>query len=207
MEKEQQKKVVEALLFLSEEPVKADRIAKVLSTTPEVAHERVLELKEDLISEGRGLQVIEAAGGYQMGTLPELSPFLEKAFSEDVSSNLSNAALEVLAIIAYKQPVTRIEIESIRGVRSEHVLDNLLKRKLIRISGRKEGPGRPIIYVTSADFLKYFGLTDLGDLPELEKVEGDAAEQHKAKEIYNNQLLSFTGDHYSSSDCSDDRLS
>ncbi len=168
MEKEVKKKTIEALLFVSEEPVPIDRIAPVLSSPPEEIEELVRELQNDLAAAKRGLQVIEVAGGFQMGTLPELAPHLEKAFSEDVSSNLTTAALEALAIIAYKQPVTRIEIESIRGVRCEHVLDNLLKRKLIRISGRKEGPGRPLLYCTTADFLKYFGLMDLKELPPLE---------------------------------------
>lgn len=163
-----QKRIVEALLFLSEEPVKSDKIAIVLSVSPDEVDKLIIEIKKDLSDFNRGLQVYEAAGGYQMGTLPELAPYIEKAFSEDVSSNLSAAALEALAIIAYKQPVTRIEIESIRGVRSEHVLENLLKRKLVRISGRKEGPGRPMLYSTTPDFLKYFGLKELGDLPALE---------------------------------------
>lgn len=162
------KRIVEALLFLSEEPVKSDKIAIVLSVSPDEVDKLIIEIKKDLSDSNRGLQVYEAAGGYQMGTLPELAPYIEKAFSEDVSSNLSAAALEALAIIAYKQPVTRIEIESIRGVRSEHVLENLLKRKLVRISGRKEGPGRPMLYSTTPDFLKYFGLKELGDLPALE---------------------------------------
>ncbi len=177
MEKEQQKRAIEALLFLSEEPVKLDKLAAVLSTTAEEAAKRIRELQEEHLSQGRGLQIFEAAGGYQMGTHPELASFLEEAFSEEVSSNLTNAALEVLAIIAYKQPVTRIEIESIRGVRSEHVLDNLLKRKLIKVSGRKEGPGRPLLYGTTPDFLKYFGLKDLGDLPELEVEEVEKEEE------------------------------
>ncbi|MCJ7806279.1 MAG: SMC-Scp complex subunit ScpB [Clostridia bacterium] len=168
MEKEQQKKTIEALLFLSEEPVNADKIATVLSVSPEEADLLVVELQKDLSAACRGLQVFKIAGGYQMGTLPELAPNLGKAFSEDISSNLSVAALEALAIIAYKQPVTRIEIESIRGVRSEHVLENLIKRKLIRVSGRKEGPGRPLLYSSTADFLKYFGLMNLEDLPPLE---------------------------------------
>lgn len=168
MDRELQKKSIEALLFLSEEPVKIEKIAVLLSSPPELALSVIGELQDDLNSSGRGLQIFEVAGGYQMGTLPELAPYLEKALSEDVSSNLSQAALEALAIIAYKQPVTRIEIESIRGVRSEHVLENLLKRKLIRISGRKEGPGRPLLYSTTPDFLKYFGLMDLKDLPPLE---------------------------------------
>lgn len=169
MEREKGKKIIEALLFLSEESVRLERIAVVLEAGREEAEKMVLELQEDLRSNQRGLQIFATSEGYQMGTLPELAPHLEKAFSEDVSGNLSTAALEALAIIAYKQPVTRIEIESIRGVRSEHVLDNLLKRRLIKISGRKEGPGRPLLYGTSPDFLKYFGLRDLGELPPLEK--------------------------------------
>ncbi len=180
MEKEQQKRAIEALLFLSEEPVKPDKLAVALSTSAEEAEKIVRELQDDMSNQGRGLQIFEAAGGFQMGTLPELAPVLEKTFSEEISSNLSNAALEVLAIIAYKQPVTRIEIESIRGVRSEHVLENLLKRKLIKVTGRKEGPGRPLLYGTTPDFLKYFGLKDLEELPGLELESEDDEEDHKS---------------------------
>ncbi len=184
MEKDLQKKVIEALLFLSEEPVKNDKLANTLSVSREEADQLVRELKEDLAQSDRGIQIYETAGGYQMGTRPELAPYIEKAFSEDVSSNLSTAALEALAIIAYKQPVTRIEIESIRGVRSEHVLENLLKRKLIKISGRKEGPGRPLLYNTTPDFLKYFGLKDLTELPALDHCsEAEAANSEELSEI------------------------
>jgi segregation and condensation protein B len=168
MDRAEQKRVIEAVLFLTEEPLKADRVAAVLASSLSEAEVLMQELKDDLTAANRGLQVVETAGGFQLGTVPELAPYLERAFSEDVSSNLSTAALEALAIIAYKQPVTRIEIESIRGVRSEHVLENLLKRKLIKISGRKEGPGRPLLYGTTADFLKYFGLKELADLPPLD---------------------------------------
>ncbi len=173
MDKAEQKRVIEAVLFLTEEPLKADRIATILATSLGEAENLLQELENDLAAANRGIQIVETATGFQMGTVPELAPFLERAFSEDVSSNLSTAALEALAIIAYKQPVTRIEIESIRGVRCEHVLENLLKRKLIKISGRKEGPGRPLLYGTTADFLKYFGLKELADLPPLE-VESEA---------------------------------
>lgn len=177
MEKEQQKMTIEALLFLSEEPVSTKRMAVVLSITVEEAEELVRELQQDLYDSKRGLQIFEAAGGYQMGTLPELAPYLEKAFSEEVSSYLSTAALEALAIIAYKQPVTRIEIESIRGVRCEHILENLAKRKLIKSLGRKEGPGRPLLYGTTNDFLKYFGLTYLSDLPQLDLEQGTGQQE------------------------------
>ncbi len=188
MEKDQQKMTIEALLFLSEEPVKPEKMAAVLSISTEEAEVMVCELQKDLSTARRGLQVFETAGGYQMGTLPELAPFLEKAFSEEISSNLSNAALETLAIIAYKQPATRIEIESIRGVRSKHVLENLMKRKLIKISGRKDGPGRPILYGTSEDFLKYFGLKDLGDLPQLDVLDMDEEKLNTEDKPENNSV-------------------
>ncbi len=168
MNNQEHKKAIEAILFLSEEQVGVNRIAAVLAVSDQEVEKLIRELKDDFDKPGRGLQIFEVAGGYQMGTKPELAPVLERAFSEDVSSNLSNAALEALAIIAYKQPVTRIEIESIRGVRCEHILENLLKRKLVKISGRKVGPGRPLLYSTTPDFLKYFGLMDLEDLPPLD---------------------------------------
>lgn len=168
MERKQLKQVIEALLFLREDPVRAERIAAVLEIPATEVKGLVAELQRELDKAERGLQIFETAGGYQMGTRPELAPFLEKIFGEEGSGNLSPAAMETLAIIAYKQPVTRIEIESVRGVKCDHVLDNLLRRKLIRISGRKETPGRPLLYATTPDFLKYFGLKELYDLPPLE---------------------------------------
>ncbi len=180
MDLTEQKKAIEAILFLNEEPMQASRLAGALELSAEEVKKAVLELQAEFKSASRGLQIFETAEGYQMGTHPELAPVLERAFSEDISSNLTTAALEVLAIIAYKQPVTRIEIESIRGVRSEQVLINLVKRKLIKVAGRKEGPGRPLLYCTTADFLKYFGLKDLDELPELnlELPETEGEQEH-----------------------------
>jgi segregation and condensation protein B len=169
VEHEQYKAALEAILFLKEEPVRADKLAAVLEISPEEVRTLLKELQQELVSQRRGLRIFEIAGGYRMGSAPELASFLEKAFGEEESGTLSPAALETLAIIAYKQPLTRVEIEAVRGVRCEHILDNLLKRKLIRISGRKEGPGRPLIYKTTPDFLQYFGLKGLDDLPPLER--------------------------------------
>lgn len=168
MERSRQKKLVEAILFLKEDPVRLEKIAEILEAPREEALEIVAALRQDLAGSGRGIRIFEVAGGYQMGTAPELASDLERAFGEDDDGSLSNAALETMAIIAYKQPVTRIEIESIRGVRCEHTLESLLKRRLIKVSGRKEGPGRPLIYCTTTDFLKYFGLKELKDLPVLD---------------------------------------
>ena len=146
----------------------AKKIAGGIGCTVEEALELIRELQQDLAEQQRGLRLFEIAGGYQMGTAPELAPYLEQAVGDEESGHLSGAALETLAIIAYRQPLTRPEIEAIRGVRCEHILQNLLKRKLIRVSGRKEGPGRPLIYATTPDFLRYFGLNDLHELPPLE---------------------------------------
>lgn len=163
------KAVIEAILFLSEEPVRAGKIASGLGISSDEAQGLLRELQQDFIEQQRGLRIFEIAGGYQMGSAPELAPHLEQVVSEEESGRLSSAAFETLAIIAYRQPLTRPEIEAIRGVRCEYILDNLLKRKLIRVSGRKEGPGRPLIYSTTRDFLKFFGLKDLKELPPLDQ--------------------------------------
>lgn len=169
MEREQHKALIEAILFLKEEPVRAAQLAAVLEIPIGEVRSLLSELQQEFVSQQRGLRIFEIAGGYQMGTAAELAPYIEKAFGEKESCSLSPAALETLAIIAYKQPLTRVEIEAVRGVRCEHILDNLLKRKLICISGRKEGPGRPLIYKTTPDFLKFFGLKSLDELPPLEQ--------------------------------------
>lgn len=163
------KALIEAVLFLHEEPVKLHQLSRVIPLPGEQIVSLIQELKTELDCSPRGLRILEVAGGYQMGTLPELAPYLEKLFADDTTGSLSPAALETLAIIAYRQPVIRVEIESIRGVKCDHVLDNLLRRKLIRISGRKPGPGRPLIYRTTPEFLKYFGLHDLSELPALDE--------------------------------------
>lgn len=168
MKTEEHKAFIEAFLFLKEEPVRLEKMAAALEITPEEARSLVGEMQQEFIRRRSGLRIFEVAGGYRMGSDPELAPLLEKALGEAESGALSPAALETMAIIAYKQPLTRMEIEAVRGVRSEHILDNLLKRRLIRISGRREGPGRPLIYRTTPDFLKYFGLKGLEELPPLE---------------------------------------
>ncbi len=168
MSREELKAIIEALLFLSEEPVRVKKIAAGTGIAAEEAQELLRELQEELTEQRRGLRIFEIAGGYQMGTAPELAPHLEQAVGDEESGHLSSAALETLAIIAYRQPLTRPEMEAIRGVRCEHILQNLLKRKLIRVCGRKESPGRPLIYATTPDFLRYFGLNELEELPPLE---------------------------------------
>jgi segregation and condensation protein B len=163
--------VVEALLFASDTPVEAERIQEVLDLeSAAVARELVDGLRSRLDAEGRALQVMEVAGGFRLVTRPELAPWLVKLARSRTRSRLSRPSLETLAIIGYRQPVSRPEVDAIRGVNSEAVLDNLLERRMIRIAGRKESPGRPFLYETTREFLVAFGLRDLGDLP---KVEGE----------------------------------
>lgn len=163
--------VLEALLFASEAPVEAERIQEVLDLpSAGQARELVHVLTERLDGQGRALQIIEVGGGYRLVTRPEVAPWLVKLARSRTRSRLSRSSLETLAIIAYRQPASRPDIDAVRGVNSEAVLDNLLDRRMVRIAGRKDSPGRPFLYETTRDFLVAFGLRDLADLP---KVEGD----------------------------------
>ena len=162
--------VVEALLFASDTPVEPERIREVLDLG-ETAEARALleELRSRYDAESRPLQIVEAGGGYRMVTRPELAPWLVRLAKSRTRSRLSRPAIETLAIIAYRQPISRPEIESARGVSSEGVLDHLLERRMIRISGRKDAPGRPFLYETTREFLVAFGLRNLSDLPKIEE--------------------------------------
>src|SRR5262245_21111011 len=163
--------VLEALLFASDAPVEPALIQEVLELpSADAARELAVGLRQRLEEQGRALQVIEAGGGFRLVTRPEVAPWLVKLARSKTRSRLSRPALETLAIIAYRQPVSRPEGDATRGVNSEGVLDSLLDRRLIRIAGRKDSPGRPFLYETTREFLVAFGLRDLGDLP---KVEGE----------------------------------
>jgi segregation and condensation protein B len=163
--------VLEALLFASDAPLEAERIQEVLELgSPSAARELAEELRGRLDAEGRALQLVEVGGGFRLVTRPEVAPWLVKLARSKTRSRLSRPALETLAIIAYRQPVSRPEVDAVRGVNSEGVLDNLLDRRMIRIGGRKDSPGRPFLYETTREFLVAFGLRDLSDLP---KVEGE----------------------------------
>jgi segregation and condensation protein B len=163
--------VVEALLFASDTPLEAERIREVLDL-PDVheAGRLIEELRARYEASSQGLQIVEVGGGYRMITRPEVAPWLVRLARARTRTRLSRPALEALAIVAYKQPVSRPEIDAVRGVNSEAVLDGLLERRLIRITGRKEAPGRPYLFETTREFLVAFGLRDIGDLP---KVEGE----------------------------------
>jgi segregation and condensation protein B len=163
--------VVEALLFASDAPLEPERIREVLDLEHlAAARALVEELRARYEDANHALSITEVGGGYRMMTRPELAPWLVRLARARTRVRLSRAALEALAIVGYKQPVSRPEIDAIRGVNSEGVLEGLMERRLVRIAGRKDAPGRPFLYETTREFLIAFGLRDLGDLP---KVEGE----------------------------------
>jgi segregation and condensation protein B len=162
------KAILEAVLFVSPEPVPVARLMSILGTVSKAEVVQALGvLEHDLDREGRGIQLVQVAGGYRLVTKQEYGPWLKRMDKAKTAQKLSRSALESLAIIAYKQPLVRAEIEEIRGVETSGVLRTLCERKLVRIVGRKDVPGRPIMYGTTKFFLEHFGLQDLSQLPPL----------------------------------------
>ncbi len=165
------KPILESLLFVSESPVKLKTLQEVLTEWDESAILEGLErLRLDYANDSRGIEVVEVAGGYQFRTKPQWGQWIQR-LKKTKPVKLSQSALETLAIIAYRQPIIRPTIEKIRGVDSGWVIRSLLEKGLIRIMGRKEIPGRPLVYATTQTFLELFNLNTLSDLPTLREIE------------------------------------
>ena len=161
------KRALEALLIATDTPLSEKKIAEILNMSEQDIQRHVDELNQDYQSTGRAFEVKKIAGGYQIYTLPEFASYINALIEK--KSSLSKAALETLAIIAYHQPLTRGEVEKLRGVDSTWILDALLEKGLIKTCGRLQAPGRPIRYGTTKEFLRYFGINDLADLPREEE--------------------------------------
>lgn len=171
MEGDPLKKALEGLIFLSQEPVGVKALAHATETPEETVAATLSTLAAEMeASPTRGVRLVEVAGGWQMRTPPALAPIVRR-FREAKPVRLSRAALETLSVVAYRQPVTRPEIEQLRGVDSGAVLGTLLERRLVLVSGRREGVGRPVEYSTTPEFLEVFGLADLKELPPLRELE------------------------------------
>ncbi|MDP4125629.1 MAG: SMC-Scp complex subunit ScpB [Bacillota bacterium] len=158
---------LEALLFVAKNPLTAELLGEILELDCSQIEELLYELRAKYADKSCGLTLLEINGGYKLGTKPEAARYIEILYKQPVQA-LSNAALEVLSIIAYKQPVTRGEVDFIRGVQSDRALATLVEKGLVKDAGRKDGPGRPILYATTEQFLVHFGLRSLDDLPNLE---------------------------------------
>jgi segregation and condensation protein B len=165
-------RAVECLLFASAETLTRDRLVDVLEAAPEQVGAALEQLKGSLAE--RGLQVVQLAGGYQLATRPEYAGFVHRLL-QPAPARLSAQALETLAIVAYRQPITRPEIDAVRGVNSQHAVASLTEKGLVTTVGRKDAPGRPVLYATTPHFLSTFGLKDLQDLPSLEQLRESLA--------------------------------
>lgn len=185
------KSILEALLFAAgDEGLSLVQIANVLEVNVEEAQDIVADLMDEYKNEDRGIYLVEMAGVYQLATKKEHAPYLKKLVESPSIHTLSQASLETLAIIAYKQPITRIEVEAIRGVKSERPIHTLSSKALIKEVGRAEGAGRAYLYGTTSEFLDYFGLKSIEDLPPIEddQEEGFSDEEadlffHKFQEL------------------------
>ncbi len=191
MEKVNLQYAIEGILFAAGEPVKASKLAAVLEEPIEKVNEAVKLLRHEYDLNLRGLKIIEIDDGYQLCSRPEYYAYIQEILGEQRRQALSNAAMEALAIVAYKQPITRGQVEYIRGVNSDGAMNRLVERNLIEESGRLDAPGRPILYKTTQNFLRCFGLKNPSDLPpvdmskispEYEQLEIEIAEKEPSRE-------------------------
>ena len=164
------RKIIEALLFASPEPLTQAKVNGIFNPDTPNLKEVVLKLNEQYVHDDHAFEINQVAGGFQLVSRQEYEHFIRKMLSKSGRLALSSAALDSLAIIAYKQPIGRYEVEAIRGVDSSGVLKTLLNRNLIKIKGRDSGPGRPLLYQTTDKFLEHFGLNRLSDMPKLKEI-------------------------------------
>jgi len=169
MEDNEAKAIIESILFMSGETMTLDSLRTIIEVDKYNTERLVRELINEYTLRNGGLLILEVAEGFQMATSPACSPWVRKLLATSVPKKLSQSSLETMAIIAYKQPIIKAEIEAIRGVNSDGVVKTLLEKKLVKILGRKEAPGRPLLYGTTSEFLQYFGLKDLSELPTLKE--------------------------------------
>ena len=183
------KSALETMMFMWGEPLEVKDAAEVLEADKNVIRELFRELQAEYEQEGRGIRIREVDDAFGFVTLADNDMFLKKLCTPVRIRRLSQAALEVLAIIAYRQPVTRSEIDSIRGIKSERVIDGLIDKELVEVSGRSEGVGRPLLYVTTKEFLKKFGFSSLRDLPEVPEYE--EMRREREEERYGQLAIDF----------------
>ncbi len=181
MDKEKFKNVVECLLFVTNRALPLAEIADIAGESQEDTQQIIDEIKADLESRPTSIQLAQVAEGYQFATKEGYGYWVKKLYRDQTLFKLSQSALETLSIIAYKQPITRAEIEEIRGVEVIGVLETLTERKLVKVAGRKESVGRPLLYATAQDFLRHFNLWKISDLPSLEDLAREA-ERKQAQE-------------------------
>lgn len=193
MEYEFQKQIVEALILASDVPIPGNKIAGIVDgLTAKSVNKIVDDLNSKYSQNSRAFFITQIAGGFQLNTRKEFVPWIKQLFKGRMRPRLSQAGLESLAIIAFKQPVSRVEVDAIRGVHSGGVLKNLLERNLVSIAGRGEGAGKPILYGTTRDFLQYLGLNDVSDLPKPREIEEIMGKLDAGEEVTENIIEALT---------------
>lgn len=173
------KGIIEGLLFVWGDPLSLKDIKNILELDEQEVSRLIDEMIDEFNYNRRGLRIIKINDKYQLTTRPEHHEWISQLFEDNKSNSLSSAALETLAIIAYKQPITKAEIENIRGVRCDKALETLLNKDLIKEVGRLERTGRPIVYGTTEEFLRYFGIKNISDLPDIHDVNEDNMEKEE----------------------------
>lgn len=182
------KAVIEGLLFAAGDSVEIDRIADIIEMDKKTTKEIISKMMDDYNIEKRGIKIIQLGSSYQMCTKPEYFDYIQRLAEPKRMQNLSNAAMEVLSIIAYRQPVTRAMIENIRGVSCDAIINRLVERNLIEETGRLDVPGRPMIFGTTEEFLRSFGVADLKELPDYDKIATEPQYKQQTMEgILNNE--------------------
>ncbi len=200
MEDQELKSAIEAVLFIAGNPVSVDKLKSLFGdATQEQIEAQLAGLRQDYDIRSAGIMLAEIAGGYQLATRPEYTAWLRKFRSVKASARLSKPALETLAIVAYKQPITRTEAEVIRGVNIGGIMRNLMERRLVKIVGKKDVPGKPMLYGTTPEFLQYFGLKDLSALPTLKEFQ-DLEEGEEVMEEVNKDEDAAAADAQASED-------
>ncbi len=189
MDRNEAKRVIEALLFATDTPISLPKLKSLLGEIDQkILRQLLAELKTEYERDEHSFSLLELAGGYQIYTRPEYAKWVQELFRGKRTAKLTAAALETLAIIAYKQPIIRGDIEAIRGVNVDGVMSTLTERNLVAVVGRDERPGRPILYGTTPEFLRYFGLATLSDLPKIEELEEYLKEKEEEREKIDREI-------------------
>lgn len=206
LERDQIKSILESLLFVNENPIEAKELAEITGASLKDIENIFDEMVNANKDKPSGVCIVKVAGGCQMCSSPENEPWIRKMYQERNKQKLTVAALETLAIIAYKQPITKVEIEAIRGVNVDGVTKNLTNLAFIKIEGRKEVVGRPFLYTTTRKFLEYFGLNSIKDLPKLEEFAALAETDPIVKEITENQTANVVDEQLQPEEVRDEQL-
>jgi segregation and condensation protein B len=203
MDRAEAKHVIEALLFATDVPLSLPKVRSLIGNIDsKILRQLMTELQQEYDRDGHSFALVDVAGGYQIYTKPEYAKWVQELFRGKRTAKLTAAALESLAIVAYKQPIIKTDIEVIRGVNVEGVMATLLERNLVHVVGRDTRPGRPLLYGTTPEFLRYFGLSSLSDLPKIEELEAylksKEAERERLDAEIDSELKQYQAQHYGS---------